>query len=224
MSLRILLVERDVATSDLLVPSLERRGYQVFVAATQHQAIKRIRSMPPDLLVIDVASFGANGYKVRDAVRSHLSSAPMILLLDKGRTNAEGTADAYMTPPFTPRKLLYRIKKVSDKLSSREIRAGSLILDPDTRTLVRDEESFHLRPKEAALLAFFMRNPGRVLSRQEIMKQIWETEYTGDTRTLSVHVRWLRLKIETDPNAPRWLRTIRGLGYRFDVPDVASAK
>lgn len=222
MSLRILLVEHDVATFDLLAPSLERRGYQVSVATTQRQAISRMRSMPPDLLVIDVASFGPNGHKVSDAVRSHLSHVPVILLLEKGQANAQTMADAWMTSPFTPRKLLYRIKKLSEKLGSREIRAGSLILDPDTRILTHGEKSFHLRPKEAALLAFFMRNPGRVLSRQEIMKQVWDTEYIGDTRTLSVHVRWLRLKIEQDPNRPRWLRTIRGLGYRFDVPDVAS--
>lgn len=219
MSLRILLVEKDVTTTDLLVPSLERKGYQVSVARTQRQAMGRSRSWRPDLLVMDVASFGSLGYKVSDAIRARLDGVPTILLLEKGHASAGKTAEAFMTPPFTSRKLLYRVRKVAEKLTSREIRAGSLALDPDTRTLRKGTTFLHLRPKEAALLAFFMRNPGKVLSRQEIMKEIWETDYMGDTRTLSVHVRWLRLKVEDDPNAPRFLRTVRGVGYRFEVPD-----
>ena len=121
-----------------------------------------------------------------------------------------------MTPPFTSRKLLYRIKKVAEQLTSREIRVGPLALDPDTRTLRKSKAALPLRPKEAALLKLFMENAGRVLSRQEIMKKVWETDYIGDTRTLSVHVRWLRQKIEDDPNTPRFLRTVRGVGYRFE--------
>jgi two-component system phosphate regulon response regulator PhoB len=85
-----------------------------------------------------------------------------------------------------------------------------------SRTLSKGQNTFHLRPKEAALLALFMQNPGRVLSRREIMKEVWDTDYMGDTRTLSVHVRWLRLKIEDDPGKPRLLCTVRGRGYRFE--------
>lgn len=221
MSLRILLVEKDLTTADLLTPSLERKGYQVSLAQTQRQATSRIRSLHPDLLVVDVASFGANGYKISDTVRARLDGVPTILLLDKGHASAGATADAFMTPPFTSRKLLYRVRKLAEKITSRELRAGSLAVDPDTRTLRKGETSSHLRPKEAALLIFFIENSGRVLSRQEIIKEVWETDYIGDTRTLSVHVRWLRIKIEDDPSAPRFLRTVRGIGYRFEVPDSA---
>ena len=218
MTLRILLVEKDMTTADLLVPSLERKRYHVAVARTQRQALARIRSVCPDVLVIDVASFGIGGYKIRDTLRTRLSGVPIILLLEKGHDSAESTAEAFMTPPFTSRKLLYRVKKVAETLTKREIRAGPLVLDPDARTLRKGSESLHLRPKEAALLAFFMRNPGKVLSRQEIMKEVWETDYLEDTRTLNVHVRWLRLKIEDTPSSPRFLRTVRGMGYRFEVP------
>jgi DNA-binding response OmpR family regulator len=148
-----------------------------------------------------------------------LDGVPTILLLEKGHASAGAAVDAFMTPPFTSRKLLYRIKKVAETLTSREIRVGPLALDPDTRTLRKSKTTQHLRPKEATLLEMFMRNAGRVLSRQEIMKEVWETDYIGDTRTLSVHVRWLRQKIEDDPDAPRFLRTVRGVGYRFDIPD-----
>jgi DNA-binding response OmpR family regulator len=218
MGLRILFVEKDLTTADLLVPSLERKGYQVSLARTQRQAMRRIRAARPDLLVMDVASFGVNGYKMSEAVRARLESVPTILLLEKGHASAGSTAEAFMTPPFTSRKLLYRIKKVAQNLTSREIRVGHLVIDPDTRILHKGQQVSYLRPKEAALLALFMSNPGRVLSRQEIMKEVWETDYVGDTRTLSVHVRWLREKIEDNPGKPVFLRTVRGVGYRFEVP------
>ncbi len=220
MGLRILFVEKDVTTADLLLPSLERKGYQVVVAKTQRQAMSRIRSSRPDLIVLDVASFGAGGYKVSDAVRARLDGVPAILLLEAGHAGLADTADAFMTPPFTSRKLLYRVRKLAEQLTSREIRAGSLVFDPDTRILHRGDSTWHLRPKEAALLVYFIENSGKVLSREQIIKDVWETDYFGDTRTLSVHVCWLREKIEEEPRAPVLLRTVRGVGYRFEALDA----
>ena len=220
MGLRILFVEKDVTTADLLLPSLERKGYQVAVAQTQRQAMSRIRAGRPDLIVLDVASFGAGGYKVSDAVRARLDGVPAILLLEAGHAGLTDTADAFMTPPFTSRKLLYRVRKLAEQLISREVRAGPLVFDPDTRILHRGDTTSHLRPKEAALLVYFIENPGKVLSRDQIIRDVWETDYIGDTRTLSVHVCWLRMKIEEDPGAPILLRTVRGVGYRFEAPDA----
>jgi DNA-binding response OmpR family regulator len=127
-----------------------------------------------------------------------------------------------MTPPCTSRKLLFRLRKVAQTLPSRDVKIGDLVLDPLACTLHKGRSRIHLRPKEAALLAFFMRNPGRVLSREEIMKDVWDTDYVEDTRTLNVHICWLRLKIEDDPGQPRLLRTVRGVGYRFDMPGRGS--
>jgi DNA-binding response OmpR family regulator len=217
MATRVLLVGKDLTTSDLLVPGLEREGYQVTLARSRRRAESRCQSVPPDILVIDVASFGLAGYAVVDAVRSRLGSVPVILLLEEGHAIAKSQAAAFMTPPFTSRKLLYRLRKVAEALPSRQLQAGDLVLDPLARTLRKGQSQFHLRPKEAALLAFFMRNPGRVLSREEIMNEVWDTDYLDDTRTLNVHIRWLRLKIEDDPSQPRMLRTVRGVGYRFEV-------
>lgn len=218
MLTRVLFVENDLTTADLLVPSLERKGYQVTVARTQRQATSRIRTTRPDLLIVDVASFGPRGYKVSEAIRDRLPDTATILMLPDGHDAVGSSAEAFVTPPFTSRRLLYRVKKLSATLPSREIRVGRFALDPDTRILCRGATVVQLRPKEAALLALFMHNRGRVLSRREIMKEVWETEYLGDTGTLNVHVRWLRLKIEEDPALPRYLRTVRGVGYRFDVP------
>ncbi len=217
MALKILFVEKDVTTVDLLVPSLERKGYQVTVAHTQRQATSRIRSLHPDLLILDVTSFGSNGHKVNDALRDQLKNVPVILLLNKECAGLSSAADAFLLPPFTSRRLLYQVKKIAENLNRHEIRVGPLALDPSTRVLRKGDKALYLRPKEASLLAFFMDNPGRVISRQELIKQIWETDYIGDTRTLSVHIRWLRLKIEDDPNKPRFLRTVRGVGYRFEA-------
>jgi DNA-binding response OmpR family regulator len=217
--MRILFVEKDLTTADLLVPSLERKGYAVLVARTQRQAISRARALRPDLLIIDIASFGRQGYRVNETIRDQMHGTATILLLPEGHDPVGSTAQAFITPPFTSRRLLYRVRKVAELLPRREIGAGDLLLDPDAGVLHKGRAAVRLLPKENALLALFMRNRGKVLSRQEIMSQVWDTDYLEDTRTLTVHVRWLRLKIEDDPSAPRYLRTVRGVGYHFDVPE-----
>ena len=219
-AMRILFVEKDLTTADLLVPSLERKGYEVTVAHTQRQAMSRARASRPDLLIMDVASFGARGYRIGEAIRNQLPEVVTILLLPEGHDAAGSSAQTYMTPPLTSRRLLYRVRKVARTVPSPEIRAGELTLDPVVGMLQKGGNAVRLRPKETALLALFMRNRGRVLSRQEIMETVWDTDYLEDTRTLTVHVRWLRLKIEDDPSSPRYLRTVRGVGYRFDVPEL----
>jgi DNA-binding response OmpR family regulator len=219
MALRILFVEKDSATEALLVPGLERQGLEVWLVRTLRQALARIRSARPDLLIVDVPSFSPNGYHVADAIRSKLAQVPVILLLEKGHESAGSRADEFMVTPFTSRKLLHRVKKLTEALASRELRAGPLFFDPELRHLHKGDAIFYLRPKEAALMLLFMQNQGRVLTRQELMKKVWETEYMGDTRTLSVHIRWLREKIEDEPHRPLFLRTVRGVGYRFAVPD-----
>jgi DNA-binding response OmpR family regulator len=218
MHLRILFVENDPTTAELLVPGLERRGYQVSVVRTQSQALSRARTLHPHLLVLDVFSLGMNGYKISSTIRARLDGVPTVLFVEKAHAGALADAEEFMIPPFTSRKLLHRLKRLADMVPDREIRVGPLALDPDTRTLSKGDLTYHLRPKEAALLILFLHNPGKVLGRPEIIKQVWETDYVGDTRTLSVHIRWLRAKIEDDPDNPQFLRTVRGVGYRFDVP------
>ena len=219
MNIRILFVEKDLTTADLLVPSLEKKGYEVTAAHTLRQASGRARTSWPDLLIVDVASFGPRGYSVSEAIRARLDGVATILLLPEGHDSVGSSAEAYMTPPFTSRRLLYRVKKLTGALPSREIRAGSLALDPDRRILRRGQTTVQLRPKEADLLSLLVRKRGKVLSRREIMEKVWETDYLADTRTLNVHVCWLRAKIEEALGAPRCLRTIRGVGYRFDAPE-----
>jgi DNA-binding response OmpR family regulator len=222
MSLTILFVDRDTATTEVLVPGLERKGHEVTVARSLHQALARLGSFRPDILVVDVASFGRSGYKVVDGIRPQLPDVPAILMVTKGDTLTTGDACEVLSAPFSSRSLLFRVAKIAKTLTSRDLHVGPLLFEPDTRLLHRIDQVMSLRPKEAALLALFMRNPGRVLSRKDIVRAVWETDYCDDTRTLSVHVRWLRLKIEEDPHRPRLLRTVRGVGYRFDADEGLS--
>jgi DNA-binding response OmpR family regulator len=215
VTIRILFVEKEPTTADLLVPSLERKRYAVAVAHTQRQAMIRARASRPDLLIIDVASFGPRGYRVSEAIRDQFQGIAPILLLPEGHDPASSSTEAFMTPPFTSRRLLYRVRKVEDALPCREVKAGDLLLDPETGILHKSGSEVRQLPKETALLALFMRNWGRVLSRQQIMEQVWKTDYLDDTRTLNVHVCWLRAKIEDEPREPSYLRRVGGVGCRL---------
>jgi len=218
MGIKVLLVESDSDTANQLLPSLERNGYEVIQARTQRQALSRGQSVRPDMLIIDVVSFGTHGLKLSDAVRSRLDGVPCVLLLAKVQASLVGDSGHFLTPPFTGRRLLHRLKRLATGVQTRELRAGPFTFDPDTRVLTKGEAVFRLRPKEASLLAVLMQNQGKVFSRQDLMKHVWLTEYMGDTRTLSVHICWLRGYLEDNPRSPVYLRTVRGIGYRFQIP------
>ena len=224
MTLRILFVERDLTTADLLIPSLERKGYHVWLVRTQRQAIAAIRTKCPNLLVLDVASFGVRGYDLCDLLQETSQQTPMVLLVPAGHDPLGCQAVAWMAPPFTSRRLLYRVKKAAQQVVLRLIEAGPLVLDPDARVVQKGDQTHRLRPKEAHLLALLMENAGRALSRRRIMKEVWETDYMGDTRTLNVHIHWLRTKVEEDATSPRLIHTIRGVGYLFKPVEEAAVR
>jgi DNA-binding response OmpR family regulator len=143
------------------------------------------------------------------------------LILAEGATDKDvvGAAEI-LIPPFTSRKLINRLKRIL-KDEGKVLQAGGLTLKSGTRCVNNGCREWRLTPKEFELLKVFMRNPGRVLSRRFLMKKVWKTDYMGDTRTLDVHIRWLREKIEKNPSAPVYLRTVRRVGYRFEVPEEA---
>jgi DNA-binding response OmpR family regulator len=221
VSLRILFVDKSVASSDLLVPSLERKGHEVSVVRTLSQALGRLSSFHPDLLFVNAASFGRSAFRVCDGIRAQVPDVPRILVVKKGCAEVGGKDAECIEHPCSSRSLLYRVAKIAKSLVPKRLCAGPLCFDPVTRSLQRPERVTTLRPKEAALLTFLMKHAGRVLTRQEIIHGVWDTDYVGDTRTLSVHVRWLREKIEQDPHNPQLLRTVRGVGYRFEAGDAA---
>jgi len=219
VSLRILFLDKSIASAALLVPSLERKGYEVVVVRTLNQAQSRLGSFRPDIVFINVVSFGRSGCKVCEGLHAEIPALPRIVVVAKRCVEDGGKDDERIIHPCTPRALLYRLAKIAKTLTVHEMRAGPLTFEPGTRGLRRSDQVFVLRPKEAALLTFFMEKAGRVLTRLEIIHAVWGAEYVGDTRTLSVHVRWLREKIEEDPNHPQLLRTVRGVGYRFEASE-----
>ena len=224
MSLKVLLIGKVASTLSSLRPSLEKKGYLVSAVCSRKKALEQVGADEPDLIILDATSPRLDGGRTCQALRQKVGEVPIILISNEGNDAGHAEADFRLTAPFTFRKLANRIKRVvqSSEQSGETLQVGGLILDLDRRSVTRGKKKYQLTPKELRLLEVFMRNPGKVLSRKFLMKNVWDTDYVGDTRTLDVHVRWIREKIEEDPSSPVHLRTVRGVGYRFEVPEQTS--
>jgi DNA-binding response OmpR family regulator len=224
MSLKVLLIGKYASTLSSLRSSLERKGYIVSTVRSRKKALEQVGADQPDLMVLDATSPKLDGGRTCQALRQKVGEVPIILIREEGNDSGQAEADFYLTAPFTFRKLANRIKKAvrSSEQGGETLQVGGLILNLDRRSVVRGEKKYDLTPKQFELLETFMRHPGKVLSRKFLMKNVWDTDYLGDTRTLDVHVRWIREKIEENPSSPLYLCTIRGVGYRFEVPEQAS--
>ena len=223
----ILVVDDEEPIQELLKFNLEKDGYQVRVAKDGPEALNSVEKEQPDLLVLDLMLPGMDGLEVCRRLRQNTKyqQLPIIMLTARGEEidkvlGLELGADDYMTKPFSPRELSARIKARLRRLvvqddSESVITRGELRIDLTSfRVLIRGEET-ELTPKEFELLRVFAAHPGKVYSRDELLERIWGYEYRGDTRTVDVHVRHLRLKIEKDPSNPEYIETLRGIGYLF---------
>ncbi len=197
---------------------LEKKGFTVYVTHSNRKAVGLDDVDTPDVIVVDGRSPGVNGQKTCASVRRKFEGVPILSIVDKGKNTSEIDADEHLVAPVTSRKLISRIKKLLQNRKKRILRVGDLTLDLDRRRVSRGDKEHKLTPKELKLLQVLMSNPGKLLSRKVLMREVWETDYLGDTRTLDVHVRWVRVKIEKNPSSPVYLKTVRGVGYRFDVP------
>ena len=213
-----------------LAYSLRREGYEVTVSPNGLEALELFDKINPDLVVLDVMLPGIDGLEVCRRLRAR-SSVPIIMLTARGDEvdrilGLEIGADDYLPKPFSFRELLARIRSVvrrvvldtqSDNLGM--IKIGDLVLDPVARRVQKKQQDVQLSAREFDLLDFLMRQAGRACSRQELLNRVWGEEWSGDPRTLEVHIRWLRLKVEDDPTNPVYIQTVRGYGYRFVSPD-----
>jgi two-component system, OmpR family, response regulator RegX3 len=224
---RILLVEDEIALSDPLSYLLEREGYEVEVAADGPSAVTAFDRDGADLVLLDLMLPGLPGTEVCREIRQR-SSVPIIMLTAKDSevdivVGLELGADDYVTKPYKTRELLARIRAVlrrriePDAVEDGIITGGRVHMDVDRHTVEVEGEPVAMPLKEFELLELLMRNAGRVLTRGQLIDRVWGSDYFGDTKTLDVHIKRIRSKIEVTPSEPVQLVTVRGLGYRFEA-------
>jgi two-component system, OmpR family, response regulator RegX3 len=223
---RILVVEDEQSFSDPLSYLLRKEGYEVGIAETGPAALEEFDRAGADLVLLDLMLPGLSGTEVCRQLRAR-SSVPVIMLTAKDSeidkvVGLEIGADDYVTKPYSSRELLARVRAVlrrgqeSEDLSPATLEAGPVRMDVDRHVVTVSGEHVSLPLKEFELLELLLRNTGRVLTRHQLIDRVWGSDYVGDTKTLDVHVKRLRSKVETDPGAPRHLVTVRGLGYKFE--------
>jgi DNA-binding response OmpR family regulator len=231
---KILVVEDEAALLDTLEYNLNRQGYEVCTASDGIEALRVAESQLPDVVVLDLMLPGLDGYEVCSRLRQ-TSNVPILMLTARAEevdkiVGLEMGADDYLTKPFSMRELMARVKallrrvrlireEIADHDSEEKgerMTFGDLTLDLSRHEVLRDGLPLHLKPQEYELLVFLARNRGMVLSRDLILERVWGWDYTGGSRTVDVHVRWLREKIEDDPSKPERIVTVRGVGYRFE--------
>jgi DNA-binding response OmpR family regulator len=227
---RIMLVDDEPLITDSLTYSLKREGFEVKAVGDGEQALMDIKEFDPDLVVLDIMLPGISGLEVCRRLRS-FSSTPVIMLTARGEEmdrilGLEVGADDYLAKPFSFRELHARIRSMLrrvelDRQTSQfhPVTVGNLTIDPISRRAFRGQQELQLSAREFDLLVILMRNAGRALSRDELLSLVWGEDWIGDPRTLDVHIRWLRLKIEDDPATPTYVQTVRGHGYRFAGPE-----
>jgi two-component system, OmpR family, response regulator RegX3 len=224
---RILLVEDEESLSDPLSYLLEKEGYSVAIAATGPDGLAEFDRGGADLVLLDLMLPGISGIDVCRQLRQR-SSVPVIMLTAKDSevdkvVGLEMGADDYVTKPYSSRELLARIKAVLRRQSEPEelvpttVEAGPVRMDVERHQVTVSGSPVSLPLKEFELLEMLLRNAGRVLTRGQLIDRVWGSDYVGDTKTLDVHVKRLRSKIEPDPSVPHHIVTVRGLGYKFEL-------
>jgi DNA-binding response OmpR family regulator len=216
----ILVVEGRKPAAKYLAPILNDQGYDVVTARTRREALAKMQDTNPALIVLDSPSLRFSCRRFCDTLRDDNLDIPVLLLLAEGKKIDRSVgARAHLRYPFSVKKLINRIARLLPAPDDEMLRVGGVDLNIKQRCVVCGGRESNLTPKQARLLEVFMRHPGEVLSRAFLMKQVWDTDYLGDTRTLDVHVHWVRKAIEADPRSPTYLRTVRRVGYRFEVPE-----
>jgi len=214
MTMHILLVENNkLSQPDSLVANLEAQDYHVTVAHTAKAAAKQTESLWPNIVIFNTTNCNVELSNLQDSINQSNLNIPYVVV---GEVNSQTIADnTFFSAVGNADQLNDTISKATAKQKDRFIRLPDLVIDSRQRQILRGDQQFHLTPKEFKLLQLLVEYKDRDLSRRAIMKEVWETDYMGDTRTLDVHIRWVREKIENDPNRPRRLITIRGVGYRL---------
>jgi two-component system, OmpR family, response regulator RegX3 len=224
---KILVIEDETSISEPLAENLEREGFGAIVASSGATAIGTFDSESPDLVLLDVGLPDLDGRDVLRHIRSR-SAVPVIMLTARGEEmdrilGLELGADDYITKPFSAREVAARIRAVLRRSGGERrtdaMTVGDVSLDPGSRVATKSGMVLALTAREFDLLQLLMSNAGRVLRREDIMEEVWDRNWFGSTKTLDVHIAWLRKKIEDDPADPRYITTVRRVGFRFAGPE-----
>jgi two-component system OmpR family response regulator len=226
---KVLIVEDDVNLLETLKYNLLKEGYDIVTTSDGEQAIEAARREKPDLLILDIMLPKINGFEVCRILRKEMTIPILMLTAKADETDKivglEIGADDYMTKPFSIRELLARVHAMLRRIKMTEanssvkpisIKIGNIEIDAARHRVSLSGTALELSPKEFDLLAFLAKNKGLVFSREQLLEKVWGYDYTGDSRTVDVHIRWLRQKIETDPTHPNYFVTIRGTGYKLE--------
>lgn len=226
MGAKILLVEDESSIVEPLVAHLTREGFDATPAMTLAEARASFDRTVPDLVVVDVMLPDGDGRDLCRELRA-VSAVPIVILTARGGevdkiVGLELGADDYVVKPFSASELVARIRAIlrrTGRDDRRVIEVGALRLDLDARILTKDGMPVQMAAREFDLLSFLMRHAGRSVRREDVMDEVWDPHWFGSTKTLDVHIAWLRKKIEDDPAVPRYITTIRGVGFRFAGPN-----
>ena len=213
----LLVIESKHAEIPSFASDLQKKGFDVQIAQNGSQAVARLKEVSPSLVVINAASLRSTGLRICQSIREKDPKLPVILILEEGHDVSKDAADAVLALPFTVQKLVNRIKPLLPGDGKNVVHVGPIRLDLEKRRVRCLGKSTKLTPRLVTLLNLLMEKHGEVVEREPLFKKAWETNYTGDTRTLDVHISWLRRAIELDPDNPKILKTIRGVGYRLDI-------
>jgi two-component system response regulator RegX3 len=232
MKPHILVVEDEPGIAEPLALTLQRDGFTTEIAGTVADAKTSFHGRVPELVLLDIMLPDGDGRDLCRDLRKE-SDVPIIMLTARGEEldkviSLELGADDYVVKPFSARELAARIRAILRRGRSRErreaIAVGNIRLDPAARTVVKDGETIELTPREFDLLHLLMQNAGEVCRREDIMDEVWDPHWFGPTKTLDVHVSWLRKKLEENPGTPRYIKTVRGVGFRFESEDALPAE
>ena len=232
--IKIVLIDDDKLITGPLSRALENAGYRVWVAGNGRYGLQLAIEKKPDVVVLDILMPEMDGWAVCKALRER-SNVPILMLSALGDEidrilGLELGADDYLTKPFSTRELIARLRAMLRRIeldrnsqpTNSPIQIGAVRLDLNTRRIFKEQQELTLRHKEFEILSLLMSQPGQVVSRAELFDRVWGIDWLGDTRTLDVHIRWLREKIEDNPSRPLYIQTVRSVGYRFvsseDIP------
>lgn len=215
----ILCIEGNYSGSPAFRATLEKKGYQVLREYTGKDAINNLGKNTPNVVVVNAPSMRTTGIRICKSIRKRMEKLPIILICAEGVELSEDEVgvNLVLALPFTIRKLNNRIKPFLPSGSDKILVAGPIYLDKKRLLVKCQGKEIQLTPKTANLLEILMQHPGDVMEREHLFREVWETDFTDDTRTLDVHISWLRQAIEEDPRKPKFLKTLRGVGYRLDV-------